>query len=216
MYTPASFKQNDFTSLSELITNHPLGLLISNGDEGIITSPIPFLLRQTNNKLTLVAHTAKANKHWLSLQKSNECVVVFSGHENYITPSWYPTKNTTHKVVPTWNYQIIQIRGQATVTEDINWLRKQIEELTNQMEGGRENPWKVSDAPLDFIETQIKAIIGIEIEIKEINGKWKMSQNKSKDEMLGVIDGLNNPNDNHCNHAVASIIQDLKNDNPLI
>jgi transcriptional regulator len=197
MYIPSTFKQDDLNVITKLIAEHPLGLLISNGDEGITTSSIPFLIRINNDKLTLVAHLAKANKHWQSLQKNNDCVVVFSGHQNYITPNWYPTKNDTHKVVPTWNYQVVEVRGKAKVIEDTLWLRTQIEELTNLMEERRADKWQVSDAPSDFIESQIKAIIG----------KWKMSQNRTIEDINGVIEGLSNNADKHSNPVVAQIVK---------
>ena len=210
MYIPANFKVDDLEALTQLISNHPLGLLISNGEVGITTSPLPFLLRNNRGELTLVAHIAKANKHWIDLQKSNDCLVIFSGHENYITPSWYPTKQTTHKVVPTWNYQIVEVRGKARVIEDGHWLRKQIGDLTDTMEHKRKTPWKVSDAPKDFIDSQIKGIVGIEIDVTAINGKYKMSQNKTTGEVEGVIGGLSNKSDEHHNDSIAEIVSKFK------
>lgn len=206
MYIPSSFKNTDPEALSQLIATYPLGLLISHGPEGIITSPIPFLLRNNNAALSLVAHIAKANKHWQALQNNHDCLVIFTGHNNYITPNWYPTKQTTHQVVPTWNYEIVEVRGKAEVIEDSVWIGKQIEELTASMEHKRKSPWKVSDAPTEFINAQIKAVIGIEIVITEINGKWKMSQNKTAEEVAGVIRGLSDKNDAHHNECVAQTV----------
>lgn len=206
MYSPTNFKETDLAVLAQLISNHPLGILISNGIDGITTSPIPFLLRNNNGKLKLVAHIARANQHWVSLQNNHDCVVIFTGHNSYITPSWYPTKQTTHKVVPTWNYEIVEVHGKVTLIEDQAWLRKQISELTEAMEHKREDPWKVSDAPVSYIDSQLKAIVGIEIDITEINGKWKMSQNKTKEEIKGVIEGLSNQQDNHSNLFMAEIV----------
>jgi transcriptional regulator len=206
MYIPSTFKQDDLDVITKLITDHPLGLLISSGDTGITTSSAPFLIRAQNKKLTLVAHLARANQHWESLQNNNDCVIVFSGQQNYITPNWYPTKKNTHKVVPTWNYQVVEVRGKVKVINDTTWLRNQIEELTNIMETKRADRWQVSDAPSDFIENQIKAIIGIEIQVNEINSKWKMSQNKTREDVDGVIEGLSNTADKHSNPIVAQIV----------
>ena len=136
MHTPSTFKVNDPEQLVRLIADNPLGILISNGHDGIETTPLPFLLREKNGEKTLVAHGAKANPHFKALQENADCVVIFSGHNNYITPSWYPSKQTTHQVVPTWNYEIVEIRGQATIHEDINWLLAQVNEITNMMEKG--------------------------------------------------------------------------------
>ena len=154
----------------------------------------------------LVAHLAKANPHWKDLVELGECLVVFQGAENYVTPDWYPSKQTTRKVVPTWNYEMVQVKGVPTVIESTGWLRSQVGEVTDSMERKRQNPWKVTDAPADFIETQLKAIVGLEIEITEVKGKWKMSQNRTQEDAQGVVKGLSDLNDPHANQEVAEIV----------
>ena len=129
-----------------------------------------------------------------------------SGAENYVTPAWYPTKQTTHKVVPTWNYEMVQVKGIPTVIESSDWLRSQVGDITDSMEQKRKTPWKVADAPADFIESQLKAIVGLEIEITEIQGKWKMSQNRPIEDAQGVVKGLSDPSDPHFNSEVAEIV----------
>lgn len=205
MYTPSSFKISDLELISDLIRDHPLGLLISHTNTGISTTPIPFIYKNRGGVNSLIAHIAKANPHWQSLQLDGECVVIFTGNHNYITPSWYPSKETTHQVVPTWNYEIVEVRGQAIIHENIEWLLEQVTELTNTMEKNRSNPWKVSDAPSDYISSHLKGTVGIEIKISEINGKWKMSQNKPN-EVSGVVKGLSDPNDPHNNINVANSV----------
>lgn len=121
------------------------------------------------------------------------CLVVFRGLDNYITPSWYPSKQTTHKVVPTWNYEMVQVRGIPKVIESTSWLKGMVGDLTDAMESSRKNPWGVEDAPSDFIDAQLKAIIGLEVEITEIQGKWKMSQNRPLEDIKGVVKGLSDP-----------------------
>ena len=206
MYIPASFSETDQQVLSELILKHPLGLLVTAGTSGLLASPIPFLYRIKDGKPTLVAHLAKANPHWKDLVALKECLVVFQGAENYVTPDWYPSKQTTHKVVPTWNYEMVQVKGTPMVIDSTDWLRNQVGEVTSSMEQKRKSPWKVTDAPIDFIESQLKAIVGLEIEITEIKGKWKMSQNRTFEDAQGVVRGLADANDPHANPEVAEIV----------
>ena len=206
MYIPASFSETDQQVLSELILKHPLGLLVTAGTSGLLASPIPFLYRIKDGKPTLVAHLAKANPHWKDLVALKECLVVFQGAENYVTPDWYPSKQTTHKVVPTWNYEMVQVKGVPTVIESTDWLRGQVGDVTDAMERARQKPWKITDAPADFIDTQLKAIVGLEIKIIEIKGKWKMSQNRTLEDAQGVAKGLADSNDPHANLEVAEIV----------
>ena len=206
MYIPSTFSENDPQILTGLIEQYPLGLLVTSGSSGLLASPIPFLYRVIQGKSMLVAHLAKANPHWKDLVGLKECLVVFQGAENYVTPNWYPTKQTTHKVVPTWNYQMVQVKGIPSVIESSDWLRSQVGDITDSMEQKRKTPWNVSDAPADFIEAQLNAIVGLEIEITEIQGKWKMSQNRPIEDAQGVAKGLSNPNDPHANIKVAEIV----------
>ena len=199
MYIPASFSERDQQVLSDLILKHPLGLLVTAGTSGLLASPIPFLYRVKDGKPTLVTHLAKANPHWKDLIGLKECLVVFQGVDSYVTPDWYPSKQTTHKVVPTWNYEMVQVKGIPSVIESTNWLRNQVGEVTDSMEQKRKIPWKVTDAPDDFIDTQLKAIVGLEIEITEMKGKWKMSQNRTPEDAQGVVKGLSDSNDPHAN-----------------
>lgn len=206
MYILGSFSETDTQVLTGLIQQYPLGLLVTSGSSGLLASPIPFLHRVKDGKPMLVAHLAKANPHWKDLVGLKECLVAFQGAENYVTPDWYPSKQTTHKVVPTWNYEMVQVKGIPTVIESSDWLRSQVGDITDSMEQKRKTPWKVADAPADFIQSQLKAIVGLEIEITEIKGKWKMSQNRTPEDAQGVVKGLSDPNDPHANIKVAEIV----------
>jgi transcriptional regulator len=191
MYQPLPHRQESLEAQHALIRSHPLGLLISHGAAGLEANSIPFLIDPNASKFgTLQAHMARANGQWRGLSDATEVLVVFQGADHYITPGWYETKRETGKVVPTWNYVMVQARGRPRVIEDAAWLRVQIEALTNKHESRRSAPWAVSDAPADFIEAQIKAIVGVEIEIAAISGKWKASQNRPVADRLGVIAGL--------------------------
>ncbi|MER8830224.1 FMN-binding negative transcriptional regulator [Mesorhizobium sp. M0938] len=199
MYQPPHFQETRQDVLHGLIRAHPLGLLISNGAEGPVANAIPFLLDAPslldadvppNGRLR--AHLARANPQWrlLADSPSSPVLVVFQGTDAYVTPSWYETKRETGKVVPTWNYAIVQVRGIVKVIEDQDWLAQQIADLTASQEGAREAPWAVTDAPATFIQSQIKGIVGLELEITDMQGKWKVSQNRPIADRSGVAEGL--------------------------
>ena len=191
MYQPPHFREDDLGVQHALIRAHPLGLLITAGSGGIVANPLPFVLDAAEGpKGTLRVHLARANGQWREIGEGAPVLVVFQGAQAYVTPSWYRTKAETGKVVPTWNYAIVQVRGAARVVEDAAWLRSQIEALTAQHEGGRALPWHVGDAPEPFIAAQLRGIVGIEIEIAEIEGKWKVSQNRPEADREGVARGL--------------------------
>ncbi|MER9969976.1 FMN-binding negative transcriptional regulator [Mesorhizobium sp. M0060] len=199
MYQPPHFQETRQDVLHGLIRAHPLGLLVSNGAEGPVANAIPFLLdapsllnEEVPPNGRLRAHLARANPQWRLLADNplSPVLVVFQGADAYVTPSWYKTKRETGKVVPTWNYAIVQVRGIVTVVEDQDWLAEQISDLTMSQEGNRATPWAVTDAPAPFIQSQIKGIVGLEIEITEISGKWKVSQNRPAADRIGVAEGL--------------------------
>lgn len=191
MYQVPHFRDDDLEAQHRLIEGHPLGLLISAGPEGIIANPIPFILyRQDGARGTLRCHLARANPQWQALVENPAALVVFQGSQSYVTPSWYPTKAETEKVVPTWNYAIVQARGPATVITDPAWLHANVDALTNQQEGRRAKPWSIADAPEPFIAAQLKGIVGLEIPIETIAGKFKASQNRPEADRRGVAEAL--------------------------
>ncbi|GGG38602.1 FMN-binding negative transcriptional regulator [Chelatococcus composti] len=191
MYQPPHFREERLEIQHALIRAHPLGLLISSGEDGLLANPVPFLLdAAAAPKGVLRAHLARANRQWQALAAGQPALVVFQGVDTYITPSWYETKKETGKVVPTWNYAIVQVRGPVRVVEDREWLRRQITALTAEHESSRSEPWAVTDAPEDFVEAQLKGIIGIEMTIETIEGKWKVSQNRPLADRIGVTAGL--------------------------
>lgn len=197
VYQPPHFVEADRDTLHALLRAHPLGLLISCGEDGPVADPVPFLLdADVGAHGRLRAHVARANPHWklIAAQPESPVLVVFQGANSYITPSWYATKQETGKVVPTWNYATVQVRGAARTVEDTAWLAQQIRELTATHEAARTEPWQVEDAPERYIEAQMKGIVGIEIDITEITGKWKVSQNRPVADRLGVAEGLEGSN----------------------
>ncbi len=205
MYLPASFRETEPGALFALIRACPLGTLVTSGPNGLEASPVPFLVYpDEGGHGVLRAHLARANPHWRQLDAATECLIIFNGADAYVTPSWYPSKAQTHKAVPTWNYASVHVRGKPVVMDDADWLLRQISQLTNTHEARRSTPWAVSDAPADYLAAQMKAIIGIEIAITQIEGKWKMSQNKDAADRAGVVSGMGDAADPHCNPAVAA------------
>lgn len=196
MYQPPLFREERPDVLHALIRAHPLGMLISVGPDGEPeANVVPMLLDETRgDKGILQCHVARANPQWKMLAENSRALIVFQGANTYITPSWYETKRETGKVVPTWNYAMVQVRGTATVHEDKQWLATQIRALTRSHEEKRSEPWAVDDAPEDFIDSQIKGIVGIEIAITSIEGKWKVSQNRPVADRVGVVNGLSGEN----------------------
>lgn len=191
MYQPPHHREDDLGTQHQLIRAHPLGMLITAGDGGLIANAVPFHLNTAlSPKGTLQAHLARANGQWKEIAAGAPVLVVFQGADTYITPSWYATKRETGKVVPTWNYAIVQVRGPARTIEDAAWLRAQIDALTGENESDRAQPWAVDDAPPEFVSAQLKGIIGIEIDIETIDGKWKVSQNRPIVDRQGVAEGL--------------------------
>src|SRR6201990_347784 len=191
MYQPPAFREDRPEVQHALIRAHPLGLLITAGPSGLLANLFPFLIDADGAaKGTLRLHVARANPQWRELEAVEECLIVFQGPQDYVTPSWYATKRETSKVVPTWNYATVHAWGRPRVMNDDAWLRKQIEDLTASREAQRAEPWAVSDAPEDFVTMQMRAIVGIEIPIARIEGKWKMSQNRPEADRAGVIAGF--------------------------
>jgi transcriptional regulator len=191
MYQPPHFREDRIEVQHDLIRAHPLGLFVTSGPGGLMANHVPFLIySDTGAHGTLRAHIARANPHWREFAAVEQCLVVFQGPQEYVTPSWYPTKQEHGKVVPTWNYVTVQAWGRPRVVEDTAWLRRQIEDLTLLKEGARPAPWKVDDAPLQFVMSQMKAIIGVEVPIDRIEGKWKVSQNRPEGDRRGVVAGL--------------------------
>jgi transcriptional regulator len=191
MYRPPLFQEDRLDVLHALVRTHPLGTLITIGANGLDANLIPFTVDPgRGEKGTLRAHLAKANDQIKALRDSAEALVVFQGPESYITPSWYASKHEHGKVVPTWNYVVVQAWGTPQVIDDPEWLRTQIGELTRKQEGTRATPWDVTDAPESFVDSQIRGIIGLEIPIARLEGKWKVSQNRPEADRRTVIEGL--------------------------
>lgn len=191
MYIPKQFEETDVEVLHELIRIKPLATLVTLNAGGIEANPIPLILSaETKPYGTLSGHVARSNPLWQDHPSDTDVLVIFHGVESYITPSWYASKAESGKVVPTWNYVSVQARGRLRVIHEPDWILSQLESLTAHNEAGFEHPWTVADAPHEFTRKLLDVIVGIEIEITELKGKWKVSQNRSDQDRASVVSGL--------------------------
>ena len=195
MYLPSLFEETRIEVLAGLIRGHPLATLVTQNDAGLAANHIPMEFDPAPAPFgVLRAHVARVNSVWRETRAGSEVLAIFQGPSTYVTPAWYATKKETGKVVPTWNYAVVHARGPLVVRDDPVWLRAFLETLTDRHESGRGVPWKVGDAPEDFIQSQLRAIVGIEIPLTALVGKWKMSQNRPPADREGVIRGLQERN----------------------
>jgi transcriptional regulator len=191
VYLPKHFEETRVEILHGLIRAYPLGALVTVNAGGLDANHIPFEVDLGPGPFgTLRGHVARANPVWRETAPGAPALVIFQGPDTYVSPSWYPTKSETGKVVPTWNYAVVHAHGALQFIDDRGWLRAFVERLTERHEAERRVPWKVTDAPADFIDKQVGAIIGLEIPIARLIGKWKVSQNRSPQDRAGVADGL--------------------------
>ncbi len=191
MYQPPQFRQEDRERIHALMRENPFGLLITSGASGLLANGVPLAFDPSAGELgVLRGHLARANGQWRDCAGGTEALVVFRGVDHYVRPGWYETKRETGKVVPTWNYAMVQARGTATAVEDADWLRAQVSEVTGMMESAHPDAWAASDAPEDFMKAQLKGIVGIEIVLTDLVGKWKTSGNRPEADRRGVVEGL--------------------------
>lgn len=203
MYVPAHFRENRVPVLHEAIRRIRLGTLVTLNTEGMVASHLPMLIDAEPPPFgRLSGHVARGNPQWRTLKPEMQALAVFTGPDAYITPSWYRTKRQSGKVVPTWNYVAIHAYGQLRFIDDPEHARAHVTRLTETQEAGRDEPWKVTDAPEDFIAAMLKGIIGFELTIERLEGKWKMSQNRPAEDRAGVVEGLTRDGET----AVAAIV----------
>ena len=191
MYIPRHHEETRLDVLHRLIESQPLASLVTMGSSGLFASHLPMVLHrdgETNGLLR--GHLSRANSQWRDFSPSVDALAIFSGPQHYITPSWYPEKSETGKVVPTWNYAVVHAYGPLRIIEDPAWLLAHLNSLTSTHEANAPTPWQVSDAPADFIASIAKGIVGIELPIHRIEGKWKVSQNQSERTRAAVVEGL--------------------------
>jgi len=190
MYQVAAFREERIDVMHALIRAHPLAMLVTRAGGTLEADHLPLLIDPVPTPQgTLLGHVARANPLWKQ-HHDGEALAIFQGPQVYVTPSWYPEKRASGKVVPTWNYVVVHARGPLLIHDDRDWLRGLVSRLTDQQEAGRAQPWAVTDAPADYIERMLGAIVGIEIPISRMEGKWKVSQNRADADRAGVAGGL--------------------------
>ena len=207
MYLPKHFEETRIEVLHGLVHAHPLGALVTLTSGGLDANHIPFEVDPSPAPLgTLRGHVARANPVWREFSRDLDTLVIFQGPGTYVSPAWYPTKRQMGKVVPTWNYAVVHAHGALTVIEDRAWLRDFVTGLTDRHEAARPDPWRVTDAPADYIVAQLGAIVGLELRVTRLVGKWKMSQNRPAQDRAGVVDGLQREG-GEAGRAIADLVR---------
>jgi len=190
MYLPPHFAQNDAAALHALMREHPLAALVSSGPDGLTADHLPLEFDPgAGTHGILYGHVARANPLWRTAAGA-PVLAIFRGPQAYVSPSWYPGKAATHKVVPTWNYTVVHAHGLLEAVDDAPWLRTLVGRLTDRHEAPQPDPWSVGDAPAEYVQQMLRAIVGIRIPVTRLLGKWKVSQNRSEADRRGVADGL--------------------------
>ncbi|MES2027259.1 MAG: FMN-binding negative transcriptional regulator [Pseudomonadota bacterium] len=187
MYVPSHFEESRPEVLHDFIATHPFGALITHSADGLDANHIPFELdAQVGERGLLRAHVARNNPVWQSIQNGDDVLIIFRSEDAYVSPNWYPSKHEAHKQVPTWNYRVVHAHGRITVHDDEKYVRGVVARLTRNFEASEAIPWKMGDAPQDYIDTMLKAIVGIEIDITRLIGKFKLSQNREDRDRLSA------------------------------
>jgi transcriptional regulator len=203
MYIPAHFAETRPEELHRIIHAHPLGTLVTHGDEGLDADHIPFEVDANGGTHgTLIAHVARANPLWRRCPTGTPVMVVFRGVQAYISPSWYPSKHETHRQVPTWNYEVAHVHGTITVHDDERFVRRLVAQLTRRHEAVEPKPWKMGDSAPEYIDAMLQNIVGIEITITSLVGKVKLSQNREERDRLSAADVLDTRGNNAVAHAM--------------
>ena len=193
MYVPQHFEETRIDELHRLIREYPLGVMVLHGPDGLDAHHLPFELNAADGEHGhLIAHVARANPVWQQVRDGEEVLVVFRGGDAYISPNWYPSKRETHRHVPTWNYRVVHAHGKIRVRDDERFVRGVVARLTRTHESrtGASRPWKMTDSEKDYIDRMLTAIVGIEVEVARLIGKWKLSQNRETRDRVGAADEL--------------------------
>lgn len=180
MYVPKHFEEQRPAELQRLMREHPLGVLVLHGEHGLDANHIPFEVEVEGDAVRLLAHVARNNPLWREARDGQQALVIFRAGDAYVSPNWYPSKHEFHKQVPTWNYQAVHAHGPLTIHDDEKFVRAVVARLTRDHEtrAGEARPWKMTDSSREYIDQMVAAVVGIEIIVERLEGKWKLSQNK--------------------------------------
>ena len=204
MHCPKAFEENRLDVLLALIQQYPLATIISHSQQGLEVNVVPVLVKQEEGKIVLRGHMAKNNSQLQALAHSETVLWVFHGPNAYVSPAWYQSKQLHGKVVPTWNYMLVEAQGQVKVFTDADELLHLVTDMTNEHEQQRVSPWQVDDAPAQYVQSQLRSIVGIEMEVSQLRGKFKLSQNRSDEDQCGVISGTASE---HAEHAILPYLK---------
>ncbi|HVL08510.1 MAG TPA: FMN-binding negative transcriptional regulator [Burkholderiaceae bacterium] len=206
MYVPPHFEENRVEVLHDLIERNPLAVLCTHGKSGLDANHLPFELNATQGPQgVLHSHVARSNPVWQDIASGDEVLVVFRQAESYISPQWYPSKHEFHKQVPSWNYIVAHVTGKATIRDDERYVRGMVARLTRTHEASQPVPWKMTDGPKDYIDMMLKNIVGIEIEITKLVGKFKLSQNKEVRDIEGAGNALKAKGEHQLGDAMLAV-----------
>jgi len=206
MYLPAAFHDQDVQRLQQQMEDSRLAIVVTHGENGLLASHVPLLLDRSAGEFgALRGHLARANPQWRDLENGSEAMVIFSGADAYVSPNFYPSKAEHGKAVPTWNFLAVHAYGTAEVFSDAERLRALVSRLTDRHEASQQKPWAVDDAPADYLQSMLKAIVGFELPIARLEGKRKLSQNRSPADIAGVQQGLATSSD-PLDNAVAQLM----------
>ncbi len=191
MYIPPHFDEPRVEALHDLITKHPLGALVTHSQAGLDANHIPFDLHRNEGEFgVLQAHVARNNPVWREARDGDSVLVIFRASDAYVSPTWYPSKHEFHNQVPTWNYMVAHAHGRITVHDDEKYVRGVVARLTREHEASQPVPWKMRDATPESLETMMKAIVGLQVTITSLVGKFKLSQNRERRDRQGAAEAL--------------------------
>ena len=208
MYLPRHFEHGEGADLRRLIAAYPLATLVHQTESGADANHIPMRWREDDERSLLVGHVARGNRLWREAD-GQQVLAIFHGPQAYVSPQWYPSKRVDGRAVPTWNYAVVHVRGRLRAIEDADWLYAFLDELSAAHETFQPRPWRINEAPADYLQKQLRAIVGIELTVEQIVGKYKLHQNHPDANWQGVVDGLGGRDQG--DQAVAELMQQTAN-----
>ncbi len=209
MYAPKQFREDRSDVLISAMRSIQLAAIVAHVEAELDVAHLPVVVREGPRGIAIEGHVALGNPFWKMVANCARGLAIFQGPHAYVHPGWYESKKATGKVVPTWNYLAIHVRGCLSIERDPAWLRDHLNTLTSVNESARTEPWSISDAPEDYIEAMLQAIVGVRLEIEAMEGVWKMGQHHSEANRLGVVAGLSTE-DNSNAQAVATLMRGLE------
>jgi transcriptional regulator len=208
MYVPKAFEETRPEILRSLMQRYPLAVIVADSADGLVANHVPLLVAEADQDIVLRGHIAKANRLWQDIPEGGQVMAIFQGPQAYISPNWYPSKAEHGRMVPTWNYATVHANGTIHWKRDHGWLYEFLDAITRANETGQPQPWHVADSPREFIDQLMNAIVGFEIRVSKMIGKWKVSQNRDMEDRQGVISALESQADSR-SMEMANLIREF-------